>query len=263
MSATFTVSRRPRRRRWRDDYREGEPGNSRTRCARTRALSFDMRIGCAANRGRAEDVVQGARNEHLRAFERKSLDMDDREVEELDLPMDCQMDVAVDVRRALAAIPASLREPLMMQVLGGFSCAEIAAALETTEGAIMTRLTRARQTLAPNHRRRNFAERGCPMNCPEFRREVLVIDQEVYAILSAKPSDLTCPFQGTIAHHVVIATPEGKATPLLLPQMAVSEKTRASARGLRAVVAPAGGGSVAIIAGGSGLERLEQFVVRS
>lgn len=114
-----------------------------------------------------------------------------------------------------------------------------------------------------------------------------VIDQEVYAILSAKPSDLsalqsvaraldveiprvgevryigTCPFQGTIAHHVVIMTPEGKATLLLLPEKAVGGKARASARGLRAVVAPAGAGSVAIIAGAGGLERLERMVVRS
>jgi len=39
------------------------------------------------------------------------------------------------------------REPLLLQVLGGFSCAEIAAMLGTTEGAVMTRLTRARQAL--------------------------------------------------------------------------------------------------------------------
>lgn len=114
-----------------------------------------------------------------------------------------------------------------------------------------------------------------------------VIDQEVGAILSSKPSDLsalqsvaraldveiprvgevryigTCPFQGTIAHHVVIMTPEGKATLLLLPEKPVDGKARASARGLRAVVAPAGAGSVAIIAGDRGLERLEQIVVRS
>ena len=124
------------------------------------------------DRNRAEDIVQESfarawkawgdlkdraaakswlfsivRNEHLRGFERKSLDMDDRDVEELDLPVDPRMDVALDVRRALGALPASLREPLLMQVLGGFSCAEIAATLQTTEGAIMTRLTRARQTL--------------------------------------------------------------------------------------------------------------------
>ncbi len=124
------------------------------------------------DRARAEDVVQesfarawkswddlkdrGAvkswlftivRNEHFRGFERKSLEMDDRDVEELELPVDCKMDVAIDVRRALGALPASLREPLVMQVLGGFSCAEIAATLQTTEGAVMTRLTRARQAL--------------------------------------------------------------------------------------------------------------------
>ncbi len=103
---------------------------------------------CLKDRGAVKSwLFSIVRNEHLRAFERKSLDIDDRDVEELDLPVDCRMDVAMDVRRALAAIPASLREPLMMQVLGGFSCAEIAVALDTTEGAIMTRLTRARQTL--------------------------------------------------------------------------------------------------------------------
>lgn len=113
-----------------------------------------------------------------------------------------------------------------------------------------------------------------------------VIDQEVHAILTSGPSDVaalhsvaralnvqipqvgevryigTCPFQGTIAHHVVIMTPQGKATLLLLPEKPVNGKARASARGLRAVVAPAGAGSVAIIADG-GLERLEQIVVRS
>lgn len=124
------------------------------------------------DRSRAEDIVQEAlarawkswdalrdraaakswlfsivRREHLRCFERKALDMDDRDVEDLDVPTDCRMDVAMDVREALAALPVSLREPLVMQVLGGFSCAEIASLLETTEGAVMTRLTRARQAL--------------------------------------------------------------------------------------------------------------------
>jgi RNA polymerase sigma-70 factor (ECF subfamily) len=38
-----------------------------------------------------------------------------------------------------------------LQVLGGFSCAEIAAMLGTTAGAVMTRLTRARQALRRQH----------------------------------------------------------------------------------------------------------------
>ncbi len=53
----------------------------------------------------------------------------------------------LEMRDALGALPAGLREPLALQVLGGFSCNEIAAMLETTEGAVMTRLTRARQAL--------------------------------------------------------------------------------------------------------------------
>lgn len=121
------------------------------------------------NRSRAEDIVQDSltrawqawgslkepaaakswlysivRNEHLRAFERKSLEMDGRQPDELDLPINPQLDVALDVRQALHALPASLREPLLLQVLGGFSCQEIAEHLSTSEGAVMTRLTRAR-----------------------------------------------------------------------------------------------------------------------
>lgn len=124
------------------------------------------------DRSRAEDVVQEAlarawkawgdlknrdavkswlfaivRNEHLRAFERKGLDMDDRDIEEIDPPMEAKLEVALDVREALRTLPLSLREPLLMQVLGGFSCREIAKSLGTTEGAVMTRLTRARQAL--------------------------------------------------------------------------------------------------------------------
>lgn len=53
----------------------------------------------------------------------------------------------LEMRDAMQALPVALAEPLALQVLGGFSCAEIATMLETTEGAVMTRLTRARQAL--------------------------------------------------------------------------------------------------------------------
>lgn len=114
-----------------------------------------------------------------------------------------------------------------------------------------------------------------------------VVDKEVDAILSSKPADPSalrrvalalnvelpkeigevryigiCPFQGTIAHHVVIMTPQGKVTLLLLPERAVGQKASASARGLRAVVVPAGAGSMAIIADASNLQRIEHMVVR-
>jgi RNA polymerase sigma-70 factor (ECF subfamily) len=53
----------------------------------------------------------------------------------------------LELREAILALPPAYAEPLALQVLGGFSCAEIAALLDTSEGAVMTRLTRARQAL--------------------------------------------------------------------------------------------------------------------
>jgi RNA polymerase sigma-70 factor (ECF subfamily) len=53
----------------------------------------------------------------------------------------------LEMREALLALPPAYAEPLALQVLGGFSCAEIARMIGATEGATMTRLTRARQAL--------------------------------------------------------------------------------------------------------------------
>ncbi|MGH8221911.1 MAG: sigma-70 family RNA polymerase sigma factor [Woeseiaceae bacterium] len=55
--------------------------------------------------------------------------------------------LAVDMVRALDTLGEHSRHALLLQVLGGLSCAEIAAVLSTSEGAVMTRLTRARQAL--------------------------------------------------------------------------------------------------------------------
>ncbi|MEW6688492.1 MAG: sigma-70 family RNA polymerase sigma factor [Pseudomonadota bacterium] len=54
---------------------------------------------------------------------------------------------ALDLGRALGALSDDSRHALLLQVLGGFSCAEIAGVLGSTEGAVMTRLSRARQAL--------------------------------------------------------------------------------------------------------------------
>jgi RNA polymerase sigma-70 factor, ECF subfamily len=53
----------------------------------------------------------------------------------------------LEMSEALHALPASYREPLLLQVLGGFSCEEIAKLMDLTPGAVMTRLSRARLTL--------------------------------------------------------------------------------------------------------------------
>lgn len=88
------------------------------------------------------------RNEHARLHERKHLAIDAGQ--DLDELLDFSGARAVDsfdMREAVAALPVTYREPLLLQVLGGYSGAELAAMMETTEGAVMTRLTRARQAL--------------------------------------------------------------------------------------------------------------------
>ncbi len=54
---------------------------------------------------------------------------------------------AMDLRRAVMALPDAYREPLVLQVLGGYSCEEIAKQLALRPGTVMTRLFRARQAL--------------------------------------------------------------------------------------------------------------------
>ncbi len=87
------------------------------------------------------------RNEHARTFERKRVDVVDEDVDSLECSAGFGMESALEVREALRVLPESLREPLLLQVLGGFSCTEIAVMLDTTDGAVMTRLTRARQAM--------------------------------------------------------------------------------------------------------------------
>jgi RNA polymerase sigma-70 factor (ECF subfamily) len=85
------------------------------------------------------------RNEFLRhagaaAREFESLD-------DVDIADERPADGGLEMREAIMALPPAYAEPLALQVLGGFSCAEIATMLAITEGATMTRLTRARQAL--------------------------------------------------------------------------------------------------------------------
>lgn len=68
-----------------------------------------------------------------------------------------------DVRQALERMPAAALEPLVMQVVSGLSCEEIATALGISVGAAMTRISRARSALrrltedAPLERKRRTA----------------------------------------------------------------------------------------------------------
>lgn len=91
------------------------------------------------------------RREHARHFQRKRLptsDIEDHELAEGAAWADPeQVGSDQEIRQAMQQLPDNYREPLLMQVLGGMSCKEIAAELGLQSGAVMTRLFRARQKL--------------------------------------------------------------------------------------------------------------------
>lgn len=96
-------------------------------------------------------LVTILRNELARAFSRAKPAVDLESVGDADLPALPSCESQLETAQLVSLLPETLREPLLLQVLGGFSCAEIAAMLATTEGAVMTRLTRARQALRRQH----------------------------------------------------------------------------------------------------------------
>ena len=87
------------------------------------------------------------KNEFRRLAASSAPHADSVDLAELEIADERAEPFGLEMRDALMALPVSYGEPLALQVLGGFSCAEIAAMLETTDGAVMTRLTRARQAL--------------------------------------------------------------------------------------------------------------------
>ena len=91
------------------------------------------------------------RREHARLYERKTPQFTD--VDEIDVADERDAhtpEFAGEesvIRNAIRCLDAKYREPLLMQVLGGFSCDEIARELNITPAAVMTQLFRARQKL--------------------------------------------------------------------------------------------------------------------
>jgi len=93
-----------------------------------------------------------ARREHARLYERKRFETVDVTAlaasEDPVLGRDGGGDDRLDdVRAAIHALPVEYREPLVLQVLMGYSTDEIATQLGLTPGAVCTRLSRARQKL--------------------------------------------------------------------------------------------------------------------
>lgn len=90
------------------------------------------------------------RREHARMFERKVPPLDDIAdlvIEDQDTPSAFEMSEIQEMRDAIARIEDKYREPLLLQLVGGFSCDEIAEQLGTTASAVMTQLFRARAKL--------------------------------------------------------------------------------------------------------------------
>jgi RNA polymerase sigma-70 factor, ECF subfamily len=90
------------------------------------------------------------RREYARTFERKRFVTVD--VEELIAKEEPMLAAADDqelheIRAAMFRLPEEYREPLVLQVLMGYSTAQIAAELDLTNATVLTRLFRARKQL--------------------------------------------------------------------------------------------------------------------
>jgi RNA polymerase sigma-70 factor (ECF subfamily) len=164
-----------------DLYMKEQVGGNRKR-ARFQALCQSMRpdllrfaFWLSRDRALAEDVVQESmirawkaqdslldeaaakpwfltiiRREFARTFERKRFPTVD--VDELIAAEDPELAAAQDqdlaeLRAALFKLPLEYREPLVLQVLMGYSTAEIARELDLSNAATLTRLFRARKRL--------------------------------------------------------------------------------------------------------------------
>ncbi|GAC1455174.1 MAG: hypothetical protein PVS2B3_05780 [Steroidobacteraceae bacterium] len=90
------------------------------------------------------------RREHARLYERKRLELVslDDAVEIAPGPGSAESeDQLFALRHAIMKLPIQYREPLVLQVLGGFSTDEIARELALSSTAVLTRLFRARNQL--------------------------------------------------------------------------------------------------------------------
>ena len=144
-------------------------------CEELRPDLYRFAFWLARDRGVAEDVVQEAllrawrsreslaettavkpwlltivRREHARLYERKRFEtvpVDDLVGSESPELAVAEEQETMDVRRAIFALEDDYREPLVLQVLLGYTTDEIAQQLGLTQGAVLTRLFRARHKL--------------------------------------------------------------------------------------------------------------------
>jgi len=96
------------------------------------------------------------RREYARTFERKVpkfTDVDDVVVpEDRELEPDDRVEIEL-MRRNILKLEPKYREPLLLQVVMGYSCEEISAELGVSRSAVMTQLFRAREQLKSSLRK--------------------------------------------------------------------------------------------------------------
>lgn len=87
------------------------------------------------------------RREHARLYERKRLQIDAETSLDTLQGDDGDLGAVLDLQAELAHLPEKYREPLLLQVIGGYSCDEIGSRLGLRRGAVMTRVFRARRQM--------------------------------------------------------------------------------------------------------------------
>ena len=90
------------------------------------------------------------RRENARYFERRRLetvDIDNLTAAQSALLAEAPNDEVNELREAIFELEDDYREPLVLQVLMGYSTNEIAAMMQLNQGAVLTRLHRARAKL--------------------------------------------------------------------------------------------------------------------
>lgn len=89
------------------------------------------------------------RRENARRFERAKLHMVDTTVDSIAdnrIEYDTRTEAHV-IRQALGKLANEYKEPLLLQIIGGFSCKDISKELGISVNAVMTRVFRAKQKL--------------------------------------------------------------------------------------------------------------------
>ncbi len=129
--------------------------------SRDRALAEDVVQETLLRAWKAQDSLQDeaaakpwfltiVRREYARSFERKrfvTLDVEELIAKEEPMLAASDDQDAAELRAALFKLPDEYREPLVLQVLMGYTTAEIAVELGLTNAAVLTRLFRARKRL--------------------------------------------------------------------------------------------------------------------